>query len=54
MHAFLQTLIPYATTLDEQSKAGVTAKYKREDIHATIKVDAKPGFPVSLWIATQL
>ncbi|KAJ6777299.1 VOLTAGE-DEPENDENT ANION-SELECTIVE CHANNEL [Salix koriyanagi] len=45
------TLIPYATTLDEQSKAGVTAEYKREDIHATIKVDAKPGFPLSANLA---
>ncbi|KAJ6424430.1 hypothetical protein OIU84_025256 [Salix udensis] len=45
------TLIPYATTLDEQSKAGVTAEYKREDIHATIKVDAKPGFPLSTTLA---
>ena len=54
MHAFLQTLTPYAATLHKLSRAGVTAEYKREDIHATIKVDANPGFPVSLWIATQL
>uniref|UniRef100_A0A6N2KEQ0 Uncharacterized protein n=1 Tax=Salix viminalis TaxID=40686 RepID=A0A6N2KEQ0_SALVM len=45
------TLIPYAATLDEQSKAGVTAEYKREDIHAIVKVDAKPGFPLSTTLA---